>query len=795
MTATVVLGPPTQPPTGQMVSSIMQRYPLKALFCPPVIFEQLVAESESLEHAKHLNFALYAGGPLSQRTGDLLSQVTDVCQFYGQTETGAVQSLVPRREDWASLEWHPIWGADMQPAVDGAYEMVIHRDPSLAGVRALSCNFPEVEHWNTKDLFRPHPHKPNLWTFYGRADDIIVLSNGEKFNPIPSELTIASHPGVKGALIVGSNQFQPAVIIELEDASKAESLVEELWTTIEKANREAPGQARIVKSLILFATPDKPFDRTAKGTIVRAMTAQKYSVDMEALYTRHMRIYEYDGEKLTRESSVSAITLHVQTCLHEISHSLNTSPKEDIYVHGLDSLKTLELVGMLKARIDVAGSWLSPRLIYENPTIEKLASAIKLHLLSGHGATGNSSTSPIARNSLIASLTEAYTQNLAQSSDKQDLSSTSSRLTVVLTGSTGSLGSQLLRALLVNDSVEKVICLNRSADAEDRQQGLLKNAGTIGGYHTKSVDFIKFELQESDLGLSPAKYAELCEYTDVLIHNAWRVDFNLSLESFEAVHVRGVRQLIDFSLKCKKEAQFMFLSSISAINSPQEPAATNSAVAEEVSSTYHTAQHMGYAESKRLAELILKRANKVTGLPVGILRLGQIGGPVHTQGVWKEEEWVPALVRTSQRMSCLPTGLSDIDWIPVDLVANIIVEIVRTAISTGKFQVCNIVNPHPVPWEVFVTTVRKRIKSISETIPLNQWTRKLSDKYDDSGPSHLTPNPAIKILDFFHALMTTQPEEKRAIVTANAVESSATMANLEPVSEEWINRWLDQWGY
>lgn len=54
-----------------------------------------------------------------------------VCQFYGSTEIATAQTLIPLREDWAYLEWHPSWGADMQPSEHETYEMVLHWDPSL----------------------------------------------------------------------------------------------------------------------------------------------------------------------------------------------------------------------------------------------------------------------------------------------------------------------------------------------------------------------------------------------------------------------------------------------------------------------------------------------------------------------------------------------------------------------------------------------------------------------------------------------------------------------------------------
>ena len=52
--------------------------------------------------------------------------------------------------------------------------MVLHRDPNLEGVRGFFCNLPDIEEWHTRDLFRPHPTKPNLWKFCCTTDDIIV---------------------------------------------------------------------------------------------------------------------------------------------------------------------------------------------------------------------------------------------------------------------------------------------------------------------------------------------------------------------------------------------------------------------------------------------------------------------------------------------------------------------------------------------------------------------------------------------------------------------------------------------
>lgn len=285
--ARLVLGPPSCPPTGHLVSEIMDHFKLKSIFCAPIVAEQLVQEPDGIEKCKSLKFLLYAGGPLSQDAGDALSKVTDVCQFYGSTETGPVQALVPKREDWASLEWNPIQEVVMESYEENAYEMTMRRNPALEKVRSLSANFPDEEVWHTKDLFRRNPTNSDLWKFAGRVDDIVVLSNAEKFYPVPSESHITAHPLVSGALIIGQGRPHLCLILEPKDSHQnLEDLVDAVWPTIEEANAERPGQARITRDLILITSPIRPLARSPKGTVVRSTTTQLYQQEINDLYKR-----------------------------------------------------------------------------------------------------------------------------------------------------------------------------------------------------------------------------------------------------------------------------------------------------------------------------------------------------------------------------------------------------------------------------------------------------------------------------------------------------------------------------
>lgn len=90
-------------------------------------------------------------------------------------------------EDAPYLKFSPLWGQQMRERLDGLYELVMVQDTALEDYQSVFTTFPNTEEYATRDLFSQHPTKEGLWKFEGREDDIIVLSSGEKFNPISIE--------------------------------------------------------------------------------------------------------------------------------------------------------------------------------------------------------------------------------------------------------------------------------------------------------------------------------------------------------------------------------------------------------------------------------------------------------------------------------------------------------------------------------------------------------------------------------------------------------------------------------
>ena len=64
-----------------------------------------------------------------------------------------------------------------------------------------------VQEHQTRDLFVRDDDKEWLWKLAGRRDDILVLKNAGKLNPVPIEETLGRAPGVQGVLFAGMHRW------------------------------------------------------------------------------------------------------------------------------------------------------------------------------------------------------------------------------------------------------------------------------------------------------------------------------------------------------------------------------------------------------------------------------------------------------------------------------------------------------------------------------------------------------------------------------------------------------------
>lgn len=150
----------------------------------------------------------------------------------GTTEGLFIGNLWVSREDWHWFAFHPYSGFEFKEVEPGVYEHWIHRNEHWEAFQGIFHTSVHKNSINLKDLYVRHPTNPYLYAHHGRNDNIIVLSNGYKIQPLNMEAIITTHIAVKGCLIVGTGHSQAALLIELNnpaignDASADESILE-----------------------------------------------------------------------------------------------------------------------------------------------------------------------------------------------------------------------------------------------------------------------------------------------------------------------------------------------------------------------------------------------------------------------------------------------------------------------------------------------------------------------------------------------------------------------------------------
>lgn len=149
--------------------------------------------------------------------------------------------------------------------------------------------------------------------------------------------------------------------------------------------------------------------------------------------------------------------------------------------------------------------------IYSHPTLEKLSDA----MVEIAGLPKRHASDTDDEQSAIPAMLQKYNKALPVTAEAMTLHPPSSdgNLVVLLTGSTGSLGSHLLFLLLNRSDVQKVYCLNRSSLGQtliERQ----KNTFGLQGFDIKLLDSPKVvllsgRLTEPDFGLDSSLLDEV----------------------------------------------------------------------------------------------------------------------------------------------------------------------------------------------------------------------------------------------------------------------------------------------
>lgn len=451
---------------------------------------------------------------------------------------------------------------------------------------------------------------------------------------------------------------------------------------------------------------------------------------------------------------------------------------------------------MLKAGLEAAGyeidaEIVATRVIYRNPTVERLAKYILSRIRQNDPSVPDETEDGVES---MKALWQKYTHDLpeaklgrADPSDEEQV--------VILTGTTGALGSYVLDQMVRNPQVKRIICLNRSEDGgEKRQARAMADRGLATDYESKCT-FLHADMSRVDFGLSPDAFSELLETADRFIHNAWPVNFNMPVESFEP-HIRSLRNIGDFASHSSKRVAVTFISSIGT-GDRWDPRA---GPLPETRLEDLTLPSGGYGRSKLVGSLILEDVARAGDFPAAIIRVGQIAGPEGEAGAWNKQEWLPSIIASSLYLGALPGTLGAmerVDWTAIESIAGLVLDVTGVSQKVDPGEISGYyhgVNPVPTTWTTLALAVQEFYgkERIPELVSFGEWVDRL-DKSQSGDLEVLDKNPGIKLLDSYREMAGAVAPV--VFDMTHTQERSPSMRNAKPVTRELMRHWCKQWQF
>ena len=294
---------------------------------------------------------------------------------------------------------------------------------------------------------------------------------------------------------------------------------------------------------------------------------------------------------------------------------------------------------------------------------------------------------------------------------------------VLLTGSTGYLGSYLLRQLLTNTQY-RITCLMRCDNSENGLKRLQNGASQKGlpcDFDPQRITIVPGDLSKQYFGLSQQQYQLLANDIDCVIHNASIINLMDPLSALYPTNVNGAKEVIEFACQLKIKPVH-YISTIGVHHALPEH--TLQPVVEETKVVDWQDVNLTYEQSKIMAETLFNQARS-QGLPVNILRPGTI--------TWARDRkpfiYDDAFLKFSR--ACLdihsyPSSELSVNIVPVDYVAECISAIVKQA--TGQSNNYHLVSDTSTQVAQLYNWFNQLGCDI-QPLEFEQWKRKLSNSF------------------------------------------------------------------
>jgi len=296
---------------------------------------------------------------------------------------------------------------------------------------------------------------------------------------------------------------------------------------------------------------------------------------------------------------------------------------------------------------------------------------------------------------------------------------------VLITGATGYLGSNLLHHLLRHTRAP-IFCLarpNAKGSAYSRVLRALNDADDVPA-RIDRLRILEADLSRPRLGLSNRRYAAIADDVSTIIHCAADVSWSSSYAKLHPANVIPVAHLL--KLACQGNPKhFALISSMAVCYSTDVSLYTHEGTDP---STYLSQMPLGYAQSKAMAERLVRDA-AARGMSATIFRPALIAG--HTSGGRANaQDFISWLVSGCVRMGWAPDADWRLDIVPVDYVSAAI----AANLELGRgLKTLHIAHPEPRAWREVVLLLNLngyevRLESVA------RWLERLANFPDKALP-------------------------------------------------------------
>lgn len=272
----------------------------------------------------------------------------------------------------------------------------------------------------------------------------------------------------------------------------------------------------IVIQMILIANPAKPFKVTPKQTLKRAEILKEYSHEISEAY----RAFELSSSSMDiisppsswNESNCvgfvhSAVTRIIGHDLHDnddfFQNGMNRYEYSIILVNVVLTSLTHNSLGVVYLRSTIARALQRSgiKVTFEASFVYDYPTAASLGKLISETVTGNrtNTETPDRRARQLESLLERYTAHFPQHFGTLPMPE---KETVLVTGTTGSLGVNVLRTLVSLESVQRVYAFNRKGPTGSSPRDRHTSATRLQGIDDSLLDSPKIVYLEGDISLA-----------------------------------------------------------------------------------------------------------------------------------------------------------------------------------------------------------------------------------------------------------------------------------------------------